>query len=548
MPRPFQSIRWRFALWLAFLLTIVLAGFGITAYQLHSNNQFNQLDEELKNRAAALTAVLRTPPNQFQFNRGGPRGFGPRDGMDFNRNNREPSRRDSFDPGSREGTNSVNHSNRFFDGGPPRRFSFDDEPPARSRDMRDFPDLFAQRIRASAEIAKRFDEAAPEGFYFAVWFRAFNSAKELQSTNAPAAIPFPDRDGTDTSTHARTRANFREVWQYTEMGDAVLVGKSVLTELEATQQFALWLVLGGLAVLALGVVGIWWLAGQALKPVHAISTAATRISAGNLAERINVSTTDNELGELAQTLNSTFARLDAAFEQQKQFTADASHELRTPLAVMISEAQTTLARPRTDAEYRETIETCLATAQQMRKLTEALLELARYDSDLENLPRSAVDLATVAADVVKLVRPLATERQLEISTELSPAPTLGAADRLSQVITNLLSNAIEYSKPGGKIHVTTRAHEKEVFLTVQDHGAGIASEGLPHIFKRFHRADKSRSRANGHSGLGLSICQAIVTAHGGEITVASQLGEGSTFTICLPISNHERHEPHERNR
>lgn len=546
MPSPIKSIRWRFALWLAFLLTIVLAGFGITAYQLHRNNQFKQLDEELKNRAAALTAVLRTPPSQF--NRNGPRGFGPREGMDFNRNDREPPRRDNFGPGPRDGTNSFSRSDRPFDGGPPRRFSFDDEPASRSRDLSDFPNIFAQKIRASAEIAKRFDETAPEGFYFAVWFRAFNSAKELQSTNAPAAIPFPDRDGTDTSTHARTRADFREVWQYTEMGDGVLVGKSVRAELQATQQFALWLVLGGLAVLALGVVGIWLLAGQALKPVHEISTAATRISAGNLAERINVSTTDNELGELAQTLNSTFARLDAAFAQQKQFTADASHELRTPLAVMISEAQTTLARPRSDAEYRETIETCLATAQQMRKLTEALLELARYDSDEEKLPRTPVDLATVAADVVKLVRPLATERQLEIIADFSAAQTLGNSDRLSQVVTNLLSNAIEYSKPGGQIRVTTRTHEKEVLFTVQDHGAGIAPDDLPHIFKRFHRADKSRSRANGHSGLGLSICQAIVTAHGGEIAVASQLGEGSTFTICLPISNHERHEPYERNR
>ena len=402
--------------------------------------------------------------------------------------------------------------------------------------MTDLPGHFAEKIRKSTEVARQFDETAPSGFYYMAWIRAFDTASDLQSSNAPVNIPLPERAGTDTSTHLRTRDTFREAWHYTEMGDCVLVGKSVLADLEATQEFALWLVLGGLAVLLLGVVGIWWLAGHALKPVQAISATATRISAGNLTERINVSTTDNELGELAQTLNSTFARLDASFAQQKQFTADASHELRTPLAVMISEAQTTLTRPRSEKEYRETIETCLATAQQMRKLTEALLELARYDSGIETLPRSAVDLATVAAEVVKLVRPLATERKLEIITELAPAPALGAADRLSQVITNLLSNAIEYSKPGGRIRVTTRKQENEVFLTVQDQGAGIAAEDLPHIFKRFHRADQSRSRANGHSGLGLSICQSIVEAHGGEIAVASQLGEGATFTICLPAA------------
>lgn len=520
MPSALKSIRWRFVLWLAFLLTIVLAGFGVTAYQLHSKNQFNQLDEELNSRAALLSAVLRTPPSEL--NRG-PRRFGPGDKMDFV-------------PRPRGGTNNGSRPDRPEEDGPMRRFSPEDEPPARPRDVNDIPDRMAQKIRASAEVARRFDEAAEQGFYFAVWFRAFENTKDLQSSNAPVSLPLPVRQDNDTSTHARTRDNFREAWHYTEMGDCVLVGKSVLAELQATQQFALWLGLGGFAVLSLGVVGIWLLAGHALKPVHEISTAATRISAGNLTERINVAKTDDELGELAQTLNSTFARLEAAFDQQKQFTADASHELRTPLAVMISEAQTTLARPRSDAEYRETIETCLATAQQMRKLTEALLELARYDSDEEKLPRVPVDLATVAAEVVKLVRPLAAQRQLEISTEFSAAQTLGAADRLSQVVTNLLANAIEYSKPGGQIRVSTRTDGKEVFLTVQDNGTGIPPDDLPHIFKRFHRSDKSRSRANGHSGLGLSICQAIITAHGGKIAVASQLGEGSTFTICLPAA------------
>jgi two-component system OmpR family sensor kinase len=532
MPRPIKSIRWRFALWLGFLLTAVLAGFGTTAYQLHRNNQFEQLDEDLKSRAAALSAVLRTPP--MQSNRG-PRGFGPRDRMG-SPNDREPQRRNGSANRSGSRTNSPSRADRPFDDGPPLRFSPDDEPPGRPWELGNISDHFTQKIKQSAAVARLFDESATNSFYYAVWLRAFGTAHDLQSSNAPGNVLLPEHFGSDTSTHARTRDHFREVWHYTEMGDCVLVGKSVGTELEATRHFALWLVLGGLAVLSLGVVGIWMIAGQVLKPVHAISAAATRISAGNLTERINVSATDNELGELAQTLNSTFARLEAAFAQQKQFTADASHELRTPLAVLISEAQTTLARPRNEAEYRETIETCLATAQQMRKLTEALLELARYDSDQEKVPRTRVDLAAVATDVVKLVRPLAAQRQLEIITDFSPAPTLGNADRLAQVVTNLLSNAIEYSKSQGQIRITTRAHEKEVLLIMQDQGEGIPPDDLPHIFKRFHRADKSRSRAQGHSGLGLSICQSIVEAHGGEITVASQLGEGTTFTLCLPAS------------
>ena len=120
MPSPLQSIRWRFALWLAFLLTIILAGFGITAYQLHCSNQFDRLDEELQNRAAVLSAVLRTPPSLFNRS---PRGFGPGEGMDFNRTDREPPRRNDFGPRPRPGTNDWTRSDRPGDGGPPRRFA-----------------------------------------------------------------------------------------------------------------------------------------------------------------------------------------------------------------------------------------------------------------------------------------------------------------------------------------------------------------------------------------------------------------------------------------
>src|SRR5205823_4097475 len=145
-------------------------------------------------------------------------------------------------------------------------------------------------------------------------------------------------------------------------------------------------------------------------------------------------------------LNSTFARLEAAFAQQKQFTADAAHELRTPLAVIISEAQTTLARERNASEYRETVEACLETAQQMRRLTESLLELARFDAGQETMQRSSFDLAETARTCVNLIRPLAALKNIQIHCELATATVKGDPDRLRQVITNLLSNAVQYNK------------------------------------------------------------------------------------------------------
>src|SRR5206468_12512394 len=181
-------------------------------------------------------------------------------------------------------------------------------------------------------------------------------------------------------------------------------------------------------------------------------------------------------------LNSTFARLEAAFAQQKQFTADASHELRTPLAVLISEAQTALARDRSAAEYRETVAACLDTAQQMRRLSESLLELARLDAGHEQIQRARLDLAEQTRSWVEHLRPLADESGLQIHCDLAPAATINDADRVGRVVINLLTNAIHYNQANGEIRVRTRAENDFAVLTIADSGRGIAAEDLPHIF------------------------------------------------------------------
>ena len=287
-------------------------------------------------------------------------------------------------------------------------------------------------------------------------------------------------------------------------------------------------------MLALGLGGGWWLATRAIRPVEDISAAASRISAGNLSERIATTDPRNELGRLAGVLNSTFARLETAFTQQKQFTADASHELRTPIAVLISEAQTTLARERTNAEYKETIEANLAAAQQMRRLTESLLTLARLEAGHACLPRGRFDLGQKARECVELLPPLAARRRIQLHCDLPATACHGDAEQLGQVMTNLLTNAIHYNRDGGEVRVVTPIESGAAIVEVRDTGLGISAEDLPHIFERFYRADKSRSHAEGRSGLGLAISQAIVDAHRGSIAVESELGAGTTFTVRLP--------------
>jgi heavy metal sensor kinase len=318
------------------------------------------------------------------------------------------------------------------------------------------------------------------------------------------------------------------------MGDCVLTGIALGGTDRATRQFGWWLLAAGAGVLAVGLGGTWWIAARALRPVKDIGATARRIAAGNLAERIATPDAARELRELAEVLNSTFARLDAAFAEQRNFTADASHELRTPIAALVTAMQGLLTRERTGEEYRETVEACLRTVQQMRKLTESLLALARFDAGQETPRRDPVDMADVARASAELLRPLAEERRIALRIETLPVELRGDEQRLGQVVTNLVGNAIHYNREGGEVRVMTGADGAAVWVSVADNGPGIAAEHLPHVFERFYRADKARSWSEGRSGLGLAICKAIVDAHGGTIEATSTEGAGAKFVVRLP--------------
>jgi heavy metal sensor kinase len=483
-----QSIRWRLQLWLAFLLACVLSGFGVTVYELQRLTQLRQLDEELGGRVAALNQAVRS---------GGPREMGRHPPPDHGPEGR---------PGEEE-----------------RKFPPDRGPEFRGRH---------HPVTIPPETAGLFTDTSPGAFYFMIWSR--DGEVLGRSSNLSSEPVFPGRAGRDTSLHFRERAELREAVQFTELGDCVLVGRSLAADRKAQRLLAWMLLASGGAVMALGLGGGWWLSTLAIRPVEDISAAASRISAGNLSERIVSPAPGNELSGLAAVLNSTFSRLEAAFQQQRQFTADASHELRTPIAVIISEAQTALARERSAAEYREAIEANLIAAQQMRRLTDSLLTLARLDAGQELLQSGEFDLGEEAQASVDLLRPLATARRLNVQTDFGPARCHGDATRIAQVITNLVSNAIHYNREGGMVRIETRAEGSQAVLTVRDTGVGIAAADLSHIFERFYRADRARSSTDGRSGLGLAISKAIVEAHHGTISAESEPGIGTTITVRFP--------------
>ncbi|HEU5376278.1 MAG TPA: HAMP domain-containing sensor histidine kinase [Ktedonobacteraceae bacterium] len=312
---------------------------------------------------------------------------------------------------------------------------------------------------------------------------------------------------------------------------------------------AIWLFHGTLALLA-AAIGGYWLAGKALRPVKMITRTANEINATDLRRRLHLKRRD-EFGELAATFDQMLARLEAAFKRQARFTTDASHELRTPLTIInleINRALTQLERPE---EYRQILEQIQAENEQMTYIVNNLLILARADTGQVVLQREVVDISDLALACVERLLPLAQQSHIVLSTGALPELFVsGDPQYLSQVLTNLLENAIKYTSGiGTHVHVELACEQmRRAVLSVQDDGPGIAEEHLPLLFERFYRVDKARRQRTreqadrvagkdepGGTGLGLAIVQWIVQAHDGEVRVESKPGSGSTFQVRLPL-------------
>ena len=375
--------------------------------------------------------------------------------------------------------------------------------------------------------------ATDDGYYVLLW--SADGKLLARSPGAPADAAFPAEFARHRTTHlARTIGHRREVVLPAPRGQVVLAGRAIEAELAEVRRRALWLALLGGGVLAVGLAGGWWLATRAIRPIDRIAATAEKIAGGDLTERIDARDFDSEFHPLARVLNTTFTRLEAAFERQVRFTADASHELRTPVSVILMQAQSALARERAPADYRAALAACDRAAQRMRRLVDSLLFLARLDARATPPARLPVDLPGVIRGAMDLLHPLAERRGVIVRAQLAPVSCTGDPDQLGQVVANLLGNALHHTAAGRTVRLELARQGTTNVLTVTDEGEGIAPEDLSHIFERFHRADKARARAEGRTGLGLAISQAIVTAHGGRIEARSEPGRGSVFTVLLP--------------
>jgi heavy metal sensor kinase len=478
-----RSIRVRLLAWYAVVLTGVVGGFAALLYYEVRAARLAELDAQLDAAAASLESALRLfPPFELTGEGLPPKKPGP------------PPKKKPPPGWPPEGPELGPGSGPK---GPPGREHLLDslDPPGR-----------------------------PNGMYFAVWR---SDGAVIKAVGIPTDEPPP------ASAGRAFRETNRELVIRGRKETTILVGRPADAVDRDLTAFAWQLAGTGAAVLSIGLAGGWLISRRIFRPIAAIAATASRISADNLSERIDTKSVDHELADLARVLNATFRRLEAAFDRQARFTADASHELRTPLAVVRSQAELTLSRERSPDEYQEALQTCLNAAERMTDLVDGLLTLARADAG-KSAVREPVGLDRVVADAVELCRPLAQQNSIQLTTELAAVTVPGDASALGRVVGNLVTNAIRYNRPNGEVHVTLEREGSEAVFTVRDTGEGIPEEHRTQLFERFYRADKARSRATGGSGLGLAIAKAVVEAHRGTIGFESTVGKGSTFWVRLP--------------
>ncbi|MFO1020838.1 MAG: ATP-binding protein [Planctomycetales bacterium] len=556
-----RSLHWRLQIWHAVVLVTVLGIFGGVVDYLQWQTRIQQVDAELDRATEIVRARMwpnrmprgrrnpqDNPPPAAPNNNGRPVAFdipAPKilphhdDAPAILIQAQQPAPSPQQQPAAPQPPDAAPPAPPLFgQPGDPNRFRRRPDGREDGRPMFD-PRRFEPNPKLAEEFAALYEGNHETLPYFILWMGKDRIL--AKSANAPD-IPYPGLKEEQGLSERRVQTRVEGHDQVRELAHGfrfdvnMLVGRSLAPELSAQRSSTLLMILAGMGVLAVGLVGDYWLSLHALKPIAKMATTAESISVKNLSERINLEKTDDELGQLAGVLNRTFDGLQAAFEQQSRFTADASHELRTPVSVILSHTELALSRSRSPEEYRDAIETCRRAGQRMKTLIDGLLALARYDAGQPEQEYTLVELDALGRECLDLLRPLADERHITLTGHFEPVRIKGDRSRIVQVLTNLLTNAIRYNREQGSVDARIFPLENFAVIRISDTGIGIPADELPHVFERFYRVDKARSRAEGGTGLGLSICKTIIDAHHGTITIESEPQQGTTVEVRLPLA------------
>ena len=297
------------------------------------------------------------------------------------------------------------------------------------------------------------------------------------------------------------------------------------------------IILTPLTLVAAAISG-YFLMRQPLRPIAELTRHAEQIGIHGTGERLPIIASGDELERLSLSLNRMIGRLEDALTHIHRFSADVSHELHTPLTILRGELEPIIQLPNLDSVLSDAVGSALEEIDRMSRIVDSLLAISRLDSGGAGIESTQVDLSDLVSSTTDQMRLLADERQITITCSSSGQVQVSADSvRLKQVIVNLLDNAIKYTQPGGRIHTFAFIEGAYGVLEVTDDGIGIPEESQPHVFERFYRADKARSRGSGGAGLGLSIVKAICSAHAGSVSLTSQEGVGTTVRVAFPLNS-----------
>lgn len=314
-------------------------------------------------------------------------------------------------------------------------------------------------------------------------------------------------------------------------------GASLAPTLSVLHGLLLILVLGMPVVVVGAIGGGYVLMRRALQPLDEITRQAERISSQNLGERLQSAKSGDELDRLAAALNRMLARLEDAFQHINRFSADASHELRTPLTILRGELEAVARQQGIPADLLEPIGSALEETERLAKIVDNLLAISRLDAGEISMEVVRLDLGELVVSTAEQMHLLAEEKKIAIRYQVTPSVHVHAdASRLKQVVVNLLDNAIKHTGERGEVEITVAAQDGKGVIEVADNGAGISPAALPHVFERFYRADRARSRDSGGAGLGLAIVKSICVALNGEVRIASAEGKGTRVRVELPLA------------
>ncbi|MBH0187937.1 MAG: HAMP domain-containing histidine kinase [Nitrospira sp.] len=298
--------------------------------------------------------------------------------------------------------------------------------------------------------------------------------------------------------------------------------------------------LGSGATLVVAWIGSVWLAKKVLAPIETLCARAETMSEADLGKRLAVDSPYQEFRRLTQAVNSVLDQFQRNSEVQRNFCEIAAHEMKTPLTILQGNLEVALMKARTTAEYRDALINNLEQVGRLIALTRPLLTLAKFTSSKPPIHLAPLALEPLIQDIVDELTLLADDYRIALSfVSESVSPILGDAQWLKQALINLLDNALRYTPPGGSVTVRLQNAGEWVAVAVEDTGHGIESENIPHLFERFYRTDWARAKDSAGTGLGLPIVKEIAEAHGGTISVASQIHKGSIFTLRLPVSAHQ---------